>query len=330
MKPDKYILPKFEIMKRYILILTIMLIALGSVSFAQTINNPSELDAEFEVQPHYVKVRWSDNSNNEDGFLIERALSSDTLRWEVVGQVTQNVRTFYDYWIILNRLYHYRVYAYNQNGYSGYSNIDTAQTYGDTTFIPATPSNLRVLKTTLTTISIRWDDNASNELGFIIARKRPELLYYEFIDSVGTDVLTYQEVGLTPDNVYFYKVCAYNDSGISDYTNTVSARTEENTLIQTNINSAQDYYLRDNYPNPFNPSTTIEFGLKAGSNVKLAIYNSTGAEVALLFKGDLPEGSYSQRWNAAGLPSGTYFYRLEIVGNSSGIFTQTKKMILVK
>ena len=163
-----------------------------------------------------------------------------------------------------------------------------------------------------------------------VARKRPELPYFEFIDSVGTDVLTYQEVGLTPDNVYFYKVCAYNLYGISDYTNTITARTEEGTLIQTNSSQAESFYLRDNYPNPFNPSTVIEFGLKSRASVSLTVYNAAGIQVALLFKGDLPAGTYSNRWLAANIPSGTYFYRLEVSSGSNGRFSDTRKMILIK
>ncbi len=329
MKADKYILPKFEIMKKYIIILSIVFIELSGACFAQSITAPTDLEAEFE-NFSYVKVKWDDNSNNEDGFLIERALVSDTLNWEIVGQTLPNRERFDDYWISLNRVYNYRVYAYNSLGRSDYSNEDTVYTYGDTTNIPGTPSNLVVLKTTQTSIRIRWNDNAVNELGFIVARKRPELPYFEFIDSVETDVLTYQEVGLTPDNVYFYKVCAYNTFGISDYTNTVSARTEESTLIQTGSYQAETFFLRDNYPNPFNPSTVIEFGITERSSIRLKVYNTAGIEVATLFSGELPAGTYSHIWHAGNIPGGVYFYRLESTSESAGFVSETKKMILIK
>ncbi|MBX7043996.1 MAG: fibronectin type III domain-containing protein [Ignavibacteria bacterium] len=316
-------------MKKYIIILSVLLIDIGSGSFAQPINSPTELEAEFENNS-YVKVKWEDNSNNELGFIVERALDGDSLSWEVVGQTNANVRIYNDYWILLNRLYHYRAYAYNSGGNSGYSNSDTVSTYGDTTNIPSAPTNLQVVKTTLTSIKIQWEDNAVNEFGFIVARKRPGIPYFEFIDSVGSDVLTYQEVGLTPDNVYFYKVCAYNNFGISDYTNTVSARTEESTIIRTNTESASDYYLSNNYPNPFNPSTTIRFGLKSAAEVRLSVYDSKGGKVAVLFEGRLPEGSYSHVWHASGLSSGAYFSRLEIMAGNSSTFSETRKMILAK
>lgn len=329
MTKHKYIFPKFEIMKKYILILSVLLIDIGTASFAQNINSPTELEAEFEDNS-YVKVKWEDNSNNELGFIVERALDGDSLYWEVVGYTNANVRIYNDYWILLNRLYHYRAYAYNSSGNSGYSNSDTVATYGDTTNIPSAPTNLQVVKTTLTSIKIQWEDNAVNEFGFIVARKRPGIPYFEFIDSVGSDVLTYQEVGLTPDNVYFYKVCAFNNFGISDYTNTVSARTEESTIIRTNTESASEFHLSDNYPNPFNPTTTIRFGLKSEAEVRLSVYDSKGSLVSVLFNGRLPEGSYSHIWQASGLPSGAYFSRLEITAKNSSYFSYTRKMILTK
>lgn len=329
MKAVRYIFLQSDIMRKYIIIFTAVICCFGLSAVAQTINTPSDLEAEFE-DFNYVKVKWDDNSNNEDGFLVERALDSDSLAWEIVGQTQANIERFDDYWILFNRVYHYRVYAYNSVTTSSHSNTDTVYTNGDTTLIPAAPTNLRVIKTTVTSIRIQWDDNANNENGFIVARKRPELPYYEFIDSVASDVLTYQEVGLTPDNVYFYKVCAYNNFGISDYTNTVSARTEENTLIQLNTIASESFYMRDNYPNPFNPATNIEFGLSENADVRLEVYNSAGVRVDVLVNSRLNRGVYGNRWNASELPSGTYFYRLEARGDNGEIFTMTKKMILLK
>lgn len=89
------------------------------------------------------------------------------------------------------------------------------------------------------------------------------------------------------------------------------------------------YYLSDNYPNPFNPSTTIEFSLPEPSFVRLAVYNVIGQEVASLISEDKPAGTHAVTWDASGYPSGAYFYRLEI-HSPKGEFTQTKKMLFIK
>jgi hypothetical protein len=96
-----------------------------------------------------------------------------------------------------------------------------------------------------------------------------------------------------------------------------------------------EYRLYNNYPNPFNPSTTIKFDLQSAGYVKLEIFNSTGNAVLSENFPALNAGSYEYEFNASELPSGAYFYRLTAMNNFSPssnmlAFIQTKKMILVK
>ncbi len=219
-----------------------------------------------------------------------------------------------------------RVFAYNSSGVSNYSNIATIIAAGDTTNLPGRPSNLRVTNTTTTSISIRWDDNANNEFGFIIARRKQGEIMFDYIDTVQTDVLTYQDVGLTPDNVYFYKVCSYNGSGISDFSNTVSATTKESTgIIGNHLEVPKGFFIGNNYPNPFNPITNIKFGIPSPTLVKIRIYNSQGKEIETLISQYLSTGTYTVSWNAERFSSGMYFYGVEADG-----FNELKKMILIK
>lgn len=83
--------------------------------------------------------------------------------------------------------------------------------------------------------------------------------------------------------------------------------------------------LHNNYPNPFNPATTIAFDLSAPSNVELKVFNALGQEVATLVNGRRDAGSYTATFDAKTLSSGIYFYRLT-VGNT----VETKKMMLIK
>ncbi len=85
------------------------------------------------------------------------------------------------------------------------------------------------------------------------------------------------------------------------------------------------FELSQNYPNPFNPSTSIRFSLPKSSNVKLAVFNSAGQEVANLVNEEMNAGTYEYKFDAGKLTSGIYFYKL-VTDN----FTDTKKMILVK
>jgi uncharacterized delta-60 repeat protein len=85
------------------------------------------------------------------------------------------------------------------------------------------------------------------------------------------------------------------------------------------------YELRQNFPNPFNPSTTISFDIPFSGNAKLTIFDINGKEVDVLVNDYLNPNKYEITWNAANYSSGVYFYKLEINGYSS-----IKKMMIIK
>ncbi len=86
-----------------------------------------------------------------------------------------------------------------------------------------------------------------------------------------------------------------------------------------------EFQLAQNSPNPFNPTTTIQFSVPRGSYVRLKVYNSFGAEVATLVDQQVAAGSYKITWNASHLASGIYMCRLETEG-----FGQTRRLLLMK
>ncbi|GEM_PF-2363609 len=90
--------------------------------------------------------------------------------------------------------------------------------------------------------------------------------------------------------------------------------------------------LMANYPNPFNPSTTLAFMLKENSSVTLKVFNVLGQEVAtLLDHADFEAGEFSVDFAANNLPSGAYYYRITATSQSNNnVFSDMKKMILMK
>ncbi|MDP1675453.1 MAG: alpha/beta fold hydrolase [Bacteroidota bacterium] len=96
---------------------------------------------------------------------------------------------------------------------------------------------------------------------------------------------------------------------------------------------SQKFSLDQNFPNPFNPTTTIKFGLQERSEVSLKVYDMLGREIASLIDNSFAAGYYNYSWNASGLPSGMYIYRIIATssnGNSQQNFTQAKKMMFQK
>ncbi len=85
------------------------------------------------------------------------------------------------------------------------------------------------------------------------------------------------------------------------------------------------FSLAQNHPNPFNPSTSIQFTLGSEEAVRLVVFDGLGREVAVLANERMQAGSHSVEWNARAMPSGVYFYKL-----AAGGFVATKKLVLAK
>jgi hypothetical protein len=84
------------------------------------------------------------------------------------------------------------------------------------------------------------------------------------------------------------------------------------------------------YPNPFNPSTQIQYTLPEAASVTISVFNVLGQQVRTLAEGTRSSGAHTITFNATGLPAGMYVVRLESTGQSGKVFTETKKVMLLK
>jgi len=90
------------------------------------------------------------------------------------------------------------------------------------------------------------------------------------------------------------------------------------------------FKLMPNYPNPFNPTTTIRYQLPAKMDVQVTIYNVLGRRVATLANATQKAGQHELRWDASQMASGLYFYRVVAKGGGSKKIVKQKKMTLIK
>ncbi len=88
---------------------------------------------------------------------------------------------------------------------------------------------------------------------------------------------------------------------------------------------ASDFKLYQNFPNPFNPSTTIQFSIPERNWIIIALYDNLGRKIRTLVNGEYGKGLHAIHLDAADIPSGVYFYRMRSENN-----IQTKKLILMK
>ena len=99
------------------------------------------------------------------------------------------------------------------------------------------------------------------------------------------------------------------------------------SILDQKIERPSEFYLSQNFPNPFNPSTKIQYRVPKASNVSLKVFDVLGNEIVILVNEFLSAGNYEIDLSAMSLSltSGIYFYRL-----NAGGFVETKKMILLR
>ncbi|MFN0158701.1 MAG: immunoglobulin domain-containing protein [Bacteroidota bacterium] len=109
----------------------------------------------------------------------------------------------------------------------------------------------------------------------------------------------------------------------------------EEEIAHTEPLVPEEFFLNSNYPNPFNPTTTIQFGIPEAATVSVKVYNMLGQEVATLADGTMDGGYYNTVWDGRNMTgihvgSGVFIYRMNAVGVSGKTFSNLKKMILLR
>lgn len=116
-------------------------------------------------------------------------------------------------------------------------------------------------------------------------------------------------------NKYNYRLKQIDYNGNYEYSN----------IIEIEVGVPKEYSLEQNFPNPFNPATTISYSIKERGLVTLKVFDILGNEVKTMVNEQQEAGNYRIELNASSFASGIYFYTL-----NAGEFTSTKKMVLVK
>ena len=280
---------------------------------------PSGLTAEVEYNPLRVVLNWQDNSNNENGFIIEREISVGEI-FIVMDSVAANVTTYSD--INVDTItYSYRVRAYNEYTQSLYSNIAQVTVPVELTSFTAIGQGNGVL--------LEWTTaTETNNRGFELERRSDagwERIL--FIDGAGTttELKTYQYLDnnnlKTFSGKLSYRLKQIDFNGTYTYSNEIEVDVDF---------TPKEFALNQNYPNPCNPSTVIEYALPKRRDVNLIIYNSLGEKVKTLTSGLQEAGYYTVGWEGVNdqgvkVSSGMYIYSIR-----AGDYYSAKKMLLIK
>jgi hypothetical protein len=191
------------------------------------------------------------------------------------------------------------------------------------------PSNLQLTENPIKQINLTWNDNSTNETGFRIDRKDPITGNWSEIGTVVANMKTYSDKNLIAATTYTYRVASYSIETESEYSNDAVLKTA--TGINNKSELPDTYALLPNYPNPFNPATTLNYEIPEQSYIKITVYNMLGEIIEILVSQLKPAGKFKIVFNSQEKSSGVYIVKMEASKNEKGKgFVDFRKILLMK
>ncbi len=195
--------------------------------------------------------------------------------------------------------------------------------------VPGVPVGLSLAPITGGGFTLSWEAVTDADLQYYVVKLSDKTTSTESLVATAENAITLTSAELTLANEYDFSVAAVDNNGnTSVYSATINSVTldlVEGAALPT------AYALDANYPNPFNPSTNIQFALPEAGEVSLTIYDLTGRVIQSLASGRMAAGYHRVVWDGrdargVSVATGVYFYRIV----TSGGFVATRKMIFMK
>jgi hypothetical protein len=254
-----------------------------------------------------ITLGWTDASNNETGFEVERSLTTGS-GYSIITTTAANVITYSDAGLTPGTTYYYRIRAVNAGGNSAYTSEVSATTISSP---PSAPSALTATAASSTAVSLNWRDASGNETGFQIERTLTSGTGFTLITTTAANAVSYIDVNRTANTTYYYRVRAVNASGSSSYTTEVSVTTALTpplaptglTVVSIQSTSAAISWT-DNSAN----ETEFEIERSSTSGIGFNIVGTAQAN----------EVSFT---DATLSPSTTYYYRVRATNGSTSAYT---------
>lgn len=256
-----------------------------------------------------INLTWKDNSNNESGFRIERALFN-TGPFTLITTTGVNVKAFSDSGLSASTLYYYRISSTNSVGSSAYTAVVSATTSSAPP--PTAPNGLKATAISATQIDLTWVDRSNSETGFKIERAAATAGPFSLIYTTTENVTSYSVTGLTMATRYYFRVSARNGAGDSAFTSVVNAMTQAATTAPaapTNLTATAASSAQINLSWVDNSTTETGFKVERAT--------ASGGPFTLIATTNANATIYS---NTGLLPSTTYYFRVSstnTVGSSA-------------
>jgi hypothetical protein len=279
---------------------------------------PPLLNAAADMNVHKTILNWNSGSGNITGYKIQRktGLPGSNNSFITIDSTDSNIFIYEDNNVAAGEIYTYRICSLSPSGYF-YGNEATAYV---PLIVPVELINFTA-EVTGKDVTLNWKTaTETNNMGFEIERMFSKDVWETagFIEGHGTT---------SDEKSYFFKDNNLK-SGSYNYRLKqidLDGTYEYSQVVEVEINVPDEYNLSQNFPNPFNPVTTIQFNLPQNEYVTLKIFDVLGNEVATIASGEFNAGSHKIEFSADKLSSGIYLYRI-----TAGKYTNVKKLQVLK
>ncbi len=239
-----------------------------------------------------VTLTWSDNSQNEEGFSIERASIFTNNFFEEIAQTDEGITTYIDNSVLANATYKYRVRAINPNGSSPYSNIAPVTTpINANVSSPNAPINVVANAISTEQTELTWEYNLLPNIVFIIERRTTSPIVTPFDtlefarNDINSSIKFHNDTTITPNTTYCYRIRAIGAGGVSAVSN--------ETCVVANCNLGNLIVRSDN------PTSS-------NGNANISIQVCTGKSASLLVNKNVYKGNYQWKRNGVDIPGAKF------------------------
>lgn len=245
-----------------------------------------------------IELNWSDNSDNESGFLLERSLEANDNFVEISTLPISSI-TYEDMTTEELTTYYYRLYTVNSYLSSSYVSASASTPL-------KSPSNLTVSTTSFDVVELTWQDNSAKESNYIIERSLGNTDNFEVIATLDANVTSYQDNSFTDgfDNTYFYRVKAIQGEHNSGYS------TNASTIVSSILHDEYWENIKV-YPNPANDFVKISFDNTDRGKVKITLFDKNG-KVIDVWDNVKEENNFQETLNITNLNNGIYFLEISL------------------
>lgn len=171
-----------------------------------------------------IALSWTDTATDETSYTVQRS-AGGAGTWTTIATLAADSASHTDTGLASETTYDYRVRSTNTQGDSAWSNIASATTEAAPAAAPAAPTELTSTASSVNAVDLSWTDNATDEDAFTIEASPAGAGTWTQVGTVGPDVTTFSATELTANTAYDFRVRATNNTGASDWSNTVTAST---------------------------------------------------------------------------------------------------------